>query len=276
MAAARSGLAAQEVIAQRVPSWVWQVTLPQDRLVLIYGSPGGMGLFGTLSESALIIRTRAQAAAYTRLDPAHPAIPGLDFVTPVAQPWPMGDGSWTSRAPDGLIQRYLNLALGNHMLFFFDMQVGLSTVGKELDHVAPYLVDPEVGLALDPEFDMRAGGTPGRQFGTMSAAEINLAIDRLASVVDTFDLPPKVLIVHQFLDSMLPDRGAIRLRPEVSLIVCVDGFGPPGPKVDDYHHFNVPTVQYPGFKLFYNQDRPLMSEGQVLGLNPSPVLVMYQ
>jgi hypothetical protein len=276
LAAQRSTLAQHDGRSQRVASWAWQLSLPSNRLVLIYGTPGGMGLLGTLSDSALIARARQQAAAYQRLDPTHPAVAGLDLVTPVAQPVPMGDRTWTARASDAVIQRYVELAEANHLLFFFDMQVGLSTVGRELDHLAAYLVDPDVELALDPEFDMRAGGTPGRRYGQMSAAEINLAIDRLADLVDSLDLPPKVLIVHQFLDSMLPDRGNIHLRPEVSVIICVDGFGPPGSKIDDYQRFNNPTVQYPGVKLFYRQDRPLMSEAQVLGLHPAPVMVMYQ
>jgi hypothetical protein len=276
MDARRSQLAQHDVRSQRVASWAWQMSLPSNRLVLIYGSPGGMGLLGTLSDSALIARVRAQAATYQRLDPSHPVVPGLDLVTPVAQPVPMGDRSWTARASDAVIQRYLALAQANHFLFFFDMQVGLSTVGRELDRLMPYLVDPGVELALDPEFDMRAGGTPGRRYGQMSAGEINLAIDRLADLVDSLDLPPKVLIVHQFLDSMLPDRSNIHVRPEVSVILCVDGFGPPGSKIDDYKRFNNPTLQYPGFKLFYRQDRPLMSEAQVLGLHPAPVMVMYQ
>jgi hypothetical protein len=263
-------------VASRYSNWVWQVVPAKNRLVLLYGSPVGLGLIGALDDNQLISRVRAQAATYQQLDPAHPAIPGLDFVTPVAQPFPMGDGSWTSRVSDALIQRYLSLAVANHFLFFFDMQLGLSTVTRELDQLAPYLRDPEVGLALDPEFDMHAGGTPGRQFGQMSANEINQAIDRLASVVDTFDLPPKYLIVHQFLDSMLPDRSSIKLRPEVSVILCVDGFGPPGSKIDDYERFDNPPIQLPGFKLFYQQDHPLMSEAQVIALQPPPLLVMYQ
>ena len=34
--------------------------------------------------------------------------------------------------------------------------------------------------------------------------------------------------------------------------------------------------QYPGMKLFYKLDKPLMSPSDVLALNPSPLMVMYQ
>jgi len=56
-----------------------------------------------------------------------------------------------------------------------------------------------------------------------------------------------------------------------------DGFGPPGSKIDDYRIFdNRQLIQYPGFKLFYGLDKPLMSPADVLNLNPAPLMVMYQ
>jgi hypothetical protein len=35
-------------------------------------------------------------------------------------------------------------------------------------------------------------------------------------------------------------------------------------------------VQFTGFKLFYQQDVPLMSPKDVLALRPAPLVVMYQ
>jgi hypothetical protein len=61
------------------------------------------------------------------------------------------------------------------------------------------------------------------------------------------------------------------------VVTCVDGFGSPGEKIDDYRIFdNRQLIQYSGFKLFYNLDKPLMSPGDVLGLQPAPLMVMYQ
>lgn len=266
-----------EAAARARAPWAWDFSLPKDRLVLLYGSSMGLGLISSMSDGQLVRFVRDQTAAYQRADPSHPAVPGFDFVTPVAQPWPMRDGTWTARVPDAQIRHYLSLAEANQMMFFFDLQIGHSTVAREMDGIAPYLSEPGVGVALDPEFDMLSvGGAPGSRFGSMSADEINLAIDRLATLVDRYHLPPKVLIVHQFLDSMLPDRGRIHLRPEVAVVLCTDGFGPPGSKIDDYARYDNPAPQFPGFKLFYRQDHPLMSEAAVVGLRPSPVMVMYQ
>ena len=259
--------------------WMWQSGLPNHRLVVYYGNhySEAMGPLGQYSDDELVAQLKAQAQAYADLDPTHPVVPAFDFVTPVVQPVPMKDGSWVYRMPDASIQHYLTLANSNHMLFFFDMQIGHSTIQKEVNILWPYLQEPGVDLSLDPEFDMPPGTTPDVNFGRMTAAEINWVIDRLSNLVLTQHLPPKTLIIHQFIPEMLPDWQNIKLRPGVEVVTCVDGFGPPGTKIDDYRQFDkLQLIQYPGMKLFYKLDKPLMSPEQVLGLDPSPLMVMYQ
>jgi hypothetical protein len=271
--------AAASALEDRLESgWIRQISLPQNRLVLYYGNPfsAALGPLGAYSDPELVRRLRDQAAAYQRLDPAHPVVMGFDYVTPVAQPWPMSDGSWVSRMPNSSIQHYLDLARANHFLFFFDMELGHSPINVELDRLARFLDEPEVGIALDPEFDMPKGAIPGRTFGRMSAAEINRALSRLSNLVVSRDLPPKFVIIHQFLDSMLPDREAIKSYPGVTVIICIDGVGPAGSKIADYRRFITPSKWLGGFKLFYRSDHPLMSEAAVLALRPAPVMVMYQ
>jgi len=76
---------------------------------------------------------------------------------------------------------------------------------------------------------------------------------------------------------MLPDWQKIKVQPGVQVVTCVDGFGTPGQKIDDYVQFDrEQLIQYPGMKLFYKLDKPLMSPTDVLALNPSPLMVMYQ
>lgn len=259
--------------------WTWRTSPPYHHLVLFYGNPlsAVMGPIGQYSDDDLITKLREQANVYAQLDPSHPIVPGLDYVTPVVQSDPMGDGSWVYRMPMESIDHYVNLANDNHMLFFFDMQIGHSTVQKEVGLIWPYLQRPGVDLTLDPEFDMPPGAIPDRVFGRMTAAEINWVIDALSNLVETQHLPPKILIIHQFLEEMLPDWQNIKVRPGVEIITCVDGFGPPGTKIDDYRMFDKDQlIQYPGMKLFYALDKPLMSPGDVLALDPSPLMVMYQ
>lgn len=260
-------------------SWTWQTSLPTHRLVIFYGNPlsSVMGPIGQYSDSDLIAHLQAQAQAYADLDPTHPVVPALDYVSPIAQPVPMADGSYTYRMPDSSIQHYVTLANENHALFFFDMQVGHSTVEKEVTNVMPYLEQPGVDLSLDPEFDMAPGDIPSVEFGRMYASDINWAIDQLSNLVTTQHLPPKILIIHQFRESMLPDWQNIKLKPGVEVVTCVDGFGSPDAKIGDYEIFDQQQlIEYPGFKLFYNLDTPVMTPQQVLALNPPPLMVMYQ
>lgn len=272
----------QQAILQRMYDsygWMWNVSLPANRLIVYYGNPfsAAMGPIGAYSDADLLARLRQQAQVYAQLDPTHPVIPALDYVTPVAQGSPMADGTWRARMPDDSIEHYRNLANTNHMLFFMDMQVARSSVQSEVNAVWPFLEQPGVDLALDPEFDLTRGGIPDVNLGHMTAAEINWVIDKLSKLVQTQNLPPKILIIHQFRIEMLPDWQNIHIKPGVEIVTCVDGFGTPGEKIDDYRIFdNRQLIQYSGFKLFYNLDKPLMSPGDVLNLNPASLMVMYQ
>ena len=259
--------------------WAWLASLPNSRIVAFYGNPlsSVMGPIGQYGDGDLIAKLHEQAQVYADLDPSHPVVPALDYVTPIAQPVAMGDGSWIYRMPTSSIEHYINLANDNHALFFFDMQIGHSTIQKEVNLIWPYLSRPGVSLTLDPEFDMPPGGVPSQTFGRMTAAEINWAIDQLSALVQQQQLPPKTLIIHQFLAQMLPDWQKIHRRPGVNIVTCVDGFGTPGEKIDDYRMFDKQQlIQYPGMKLFYKLDKPVMTPKSVLALDPSPLMVMYQ
>jgi len=70
-----------------------------------------------------------------------------------------------------------------------------------------------------------------------------------------------------------------RPKQEIRYVVVsrVDGFGTPEAKIGDYRIFDKQQlIQYPGFKLFYRWDQPLMSPSGVLKLDPPPLMVMYQ
>jgi hypothetical protein len=197
-----------------------------------------MGPLGAYSDDELLARLRQQAQVYADLDPGHPVIPAFDYVTPVAQASPTADGTWRARMPDDSIEHYRDLANSNHMLFFMDMQIAHSTIQREVNHVWSFLEQPGVDLALDPA---------------------------------------KILIIHQFRESMLPDWQNIRVQPGVEVVTVCDGFGATQAKIADYRIFDGrQLLQYPGFKLFYRLDTPLMSPSEVLTISPPPLLVMYQ
>ena len=97
-----------------------------------------------------------------------------------------------------------------------------------------------------------------------------------------YNLPPKVFTVHRFTQNgVSPTPADITLRPEVQMVMHMDGWGAPWLKRDSYKAYIVSEpVQYTGFKLFYHNDTkkgdPLMAPQDVLKLNPKPLYIQYQ
>lgn len=256
--------------------------LPGHRIVAYYGNPWapGMGVLGQSTPAAMISRLDNQAAAYQRLDPATPVIPALELVADVAQAAPGPRGLYRQRMPYGVISQELALARRSHALLILDLQVGRSTVSAEVPYFLPFLAQPDVELALDPEFDMPIGEVPGLWIGTMPASQINWASRYLSMLVARYQLPPKMLIVHEFASAMVPGWRQIHLQSGVQFVMDTDGFGLPAKKVGNYRAFitdqPIAPARYGGIKLFYQADTPVLSPREVLALSPPPSLIIYQ
>jgi hypothetical protein len=252
---------------------------PGCRVVAYYGNPLSkrMGILGELPPDTMLERLARQAAAYARADSAHPVLPTLELIATVAQAGPGRDGMYRLRMSDTLIAKVIGWAARRNYLVLLDIQVGRSSVPREIAPLVKYLQLPNVHLALDPEFAMRPGKVPGRVIGTLDAADVNAAVDTLARLVSTYQLPPKMLVVHRFTRPMLTNHEAIRLDPRVQVVIDMDGFGPPHLKHDSYRRYvHERPVQFAGFKLFYKNDKPILTPEQVLKLTPVPLFIMYQ
>ena len=254
--------------------------LPERRIVAYYGNPltGLMGVLGEQPLTETVQRLRRQAQAYADADPLRPVQPAFQVITPVAQDKPGLDGLFRLRMSPDVLDDVTEVAEREHVLLILDVQIGQSTVADELRPLLPYLRRPYVHLALDPEFAMADGrGKPGEVIGTLDATDVNLAVRVLTDVVAAEGLPPKVLIVHRFLQGMLTNYNAVQPSPSVQVVVDMDGFGAPHVKLDKYQTFvREQAIQYGGVKLFYKHDAPLWSPAEVLGLEPPPDVVIYQ
>lgn len=253
--------------------------LPTHRIVAFYGNPYSkrMGVLGELPPDSMMAQLRATAAEWAEADSSLQVQPALHLIVTVAQGKPGRDGMHRLRMPNELIDRVAGWAESNNWLLFLDVQVGHSTVDRELPRLLPYLARPYVHLALDPEFSMKDGTSPGRRIGTMDAEDVNYASRTLAGLVDSLKLPPKVLIVHRFTQRMLTNYRDITLDARVQLVIDMDGFGGRPLKRSVYRDFIVKEpVQFTGFKLFYKNDRPMMTPDEVLSLSPQPVYIQYQ
>jgi len=147
--------AAPNAATRAVPTQAAGSILAARRLVTYYGNPwaGQMGILGELSESGLVQALQNRAAQYQAAG-NKPVQPAIHMVVTTAQASPGGDGLYRFRMPASVIGEYAQLAAANSMLFIADVQVGLSTVEDEIAAIQPFLEQPHVHLALDPEFDM--------------------------------------------------------------------------------------------------------------------------
>jgi hypothetical protein len=254
--------------------------LTEHRLVSYYGHPlsGAMGVLGQLEPEAMVERLKEQAEAYTRIDPERPAIPTIELIASVAQPTPGPDALYLNRTPPAIIERYAGLAEENGFLLLLDVQIGYSTIADEIEVLMPFLERDYVHLAIDPEYDMAPGEIPGQQFGSSSGEELMGAARTLSDLVEREDLPPKVLVIHQFRYDMITNKRVIEPVPNVETVIHADGFGTPRQKIKKYNLLvRDQPVQYGGFKLFYYQDTNLLSPEEVLdALEPNPAVVSYQ
>jgi hypothetical protein len=254
--------------------------IPEHRIVAFYGNPLSkrMGILGQIDPDSMLQKLEATATEWARADPDRKVIPALHLIAVVAQGYPGPARKYRLQMPDSVIERVAGWAEQRGWILFLDIQPGLSTVEAEIPHLVKYLQRPYVHLSLDPEFAMKDGKKPGTDWmGRMDASEVNHAIDVLAKIVEENKLPPKVLVVHRFTRNMLTNASKIRLDPRVQVVIDMDGYGPPGAKMGAYRWFVVRhPVQYTGWKLFYKNDKPLMTPQQVLELYPKPMYIQYQ
>lgn len=257
--------------------------LPERRIVAYYGNPLSkrMGVLGEYEPAEMLRRFERQLDEWRRADPVTPLQPALHLIAVVAQGDAGPSGKYRAIMRDSLIEMVYGWAKSRNAILILDIQTGSSNIRDLLPRFDHFLMRPDVHLAIDPEFMMKTGHRPGAKIGTMDAADINYAAGHLAGLVKTHGLPPKVLVIHRFTRGMVTNYRAIDLRPEVQVVMHMDGWGAPWLKRDSYKDYIVSEpVQFTGFKLFYHNDTkkgdPLMTPADLLKLRPVPLYVQYQ
>lgn len=250
------------------------------QVIAFYGYPSipGLGVLGHGGPDAITAQLRQQADAYDASNGPRSVAIAYHIIAALAQGHATADGTFLERIPHEVIDAYLEAAERHDALVILDIQMGTSTVDAELGAIAPYLRNPRVHVALDPEWHMPDGVTPGTMIGSMDAAEINRAQEILQAVVDETGLPNKILIVHQFTRGMITNKGAIASYPGVDLVIDQDGFGYAAAKIGNYDVFvRQDGAEHGGMKIFYTEDvAPLITPPQANGLVPQPDVVIYQ
>jgi len=257
--------------------------LPINRIIAFYGNlySTRMGILGELPRAQMLQKLKEEVAIWQALDSSTTVIPALHYIAVTAQGAPGKNGKYRLRMPFHQIDSVLSMAKEINALVFIDVQVGLSTLQEEIPQFEQYLKMPNVHLGIDPEFSMKGGEAPGKVIGSYDAADINYTANYLAELVKANNIPPKILVIHRFTQRMVTNYKQIKTRPEVQLVMDMDGWGYPGKKMTTYKEFIYKEpVQFTGFKLFYKNDlrdnSRMMTPQEVLKLKPQPIYIQYQ
>jgi hypothetical protein len=251
--------------------------LPGKRVVAFYGAPQDreLGVLGIGSPRLAARKLERQARPYAR--PGRPVLPAFELIAAIVTGEAGDGGDHSIRQEPATIRRYLRTARAHKMLMLLDIQPGYAPFLQEAQALEHFLKEPDVSLALDPEWSMDPPQLPGQEIGSTDAATINEVSRYLSAIVRRYDLPQKLLVVHRFTSDMIQAEHDLERRPGVALVVNVDGFGDQPNKISKYHEFTQDLRRrFNGFKLFYEEDVNLMKPKQVLRLNPQPDLVVYE
>jgi hypothetical protein len=251
--------------------------LPDRRVVAFYGAPQDreLGVLGIGSPRRAAQKLERQARPYARR--GRPVLPAFELIAAIVTSEAGDGGDHSMRQEPATIRRYLRAARAHDVLLLLDIQPGYAPFLQEAQALEQFLREPDVSLALDPEWSMDPPQLPGQEIGSTDAATVNEVSRYLSGIVRRYDLPQKLLVVHRFTGDMIEAEHDLERRPGVALVVNVDGFGDQPNKISKYNEFTEDLRRrFNGFKLFYEEDVNLMKPKQVLGLRPQPDLIVYE
>jgi hypothetical protein len=243
---------------------------------------------GEYPPNEMLRMLQGECKKWAAADPMIPVLPALHYIAVTAQGSAGKDGKYRARMPFKQIDSILHMAARINAIVFLDVQVGFSDVQTEVPLLEKYLSMPNVHLGIDAEFAMKPGMRVGQNVGTFDASDVNWCTEYLTKLVKAHNLPPKVFIVHRWTQKMITNYKQIRTRPDVQIVMDMDGWGPQQLKMDTYRNYEwAQPVQFTGFKLFYKNDvktlakvkfaaTSMLTPKQVIALKPSPIYIQYQ
>jgi hypothetical protein len=257
-----------------------RVLFPDYRLIGFCGTPGAPAL-GQL-DGNLPVKAKRMRAFADKFPTDRKPLLVFELIVVVVQSYAGADGKYRRRIDTSIIDQFLKATRESQGLLLLNIQPGQSDFMTEVQRFEPYLKEPDVGVALDPEWEVKAKQKPGVFYGQTTGAEINDVANYLAGIVKEGNLPEKALIFHQLNRYVVKDESTIAAPPGVVIIKSVDGLGPKHAKIvtyDDLMKVMAPGV-HPGFKLFLEEDKRIgghvMGPLEVMALKPQPEYVMVE
>lgn len=270
-------------MAQRAPELPGGgVTMfPHRRLVALYGHPGVpvLGLLGEQGIEASIERVNGYVERYQPLVD-ETVIPSWEIIASVATGSAGEDGNYSKVWPPETFQAWVDAAKEAGVYVVLDLQPGRSDFLTQAKAYEELLIEPHVGLALDPEWRLGPNERHLVRIGHVEAEEINQVSEWLAELVREHNLPQKILTLHQFRLSMIRDRDQVRTdHPELAIVLHADGQGGQGDKQATWRVLkeDLPEGMWLGWKNFYDEDSPMLTPEQTIAqVDPTPWFISYQ
>ncbi|SEF38432.1 hypothetical protein SAMN05421837_12163 [Amycolatopsis pretoriensis] len=214
--------------------------------------------------------------------PGHRIVPVVELIATTAHRSPGADGMYRSRCSDDTVRDYLDAARRIGGVLLLNIQPGRADFLPEVQAYEHWLTEPDVGVALDPEWAVDPGMVPGEEFGSTTGAELDGVATYLSTLVGAHRLPDKIMAYHQVSASVVRDERSLSPHVGVSAIKVVDGIGPASAKKATWRKLTsgMPDRARTGFKLFFDEDTRdgsvLMSPADVLALDPAPSYIVYE
>ena len=124
------------------------------------------------------------------------------------------------------LQPWVSQAAAAGMYVVLDLQPGRASLLAQAQVYQSLLRLPNVGLAIDAEWKLQPGQQPLRQIGHVDIGEVNSVVHWLAALTARYQLPQKLLVLHQFQLSMINgERDLDTSEDDLAIVVHMDGQG---------------------------------------------------
>ena len=202
---------------------------PRYRLVGYAGVTGAptLGRLGTGPLNSRVAEIERLAQPYAA---GRQILPVVEVIATVVQGSPGRGGKYRVRLSDAQIAAYHKAARKHRAILLLNLQPGRSEFITEAKAFQKWLKEPDVGVALDPEWAMDRGQRPGGVFGHTTGAELDGVARYLSGLVKQYNLPEKVMVYHQVARSVVRKESGLKPHAGVVMIKSVDGLGHPGPE----------------------------------------------
>ena len=251
-----------------------QMPEKNELIVAYYGRPGvkSLGVLGQHSIETLKPIIKKKAREYAKVTGRH-VKPGFDIIYGLAAAAPGPRKDYIIHLNSKKLVPYINAAKNEGFVVFIDTQLGKHTPQDAIHHVLKYLKYPNVHIAIDPEFEVsNLSVRPGKKIGHITGEWIN----QVQAIMDKYMREhgiseKKMLVIHMFRHSMVTNKTHVKHYKNIDLIMNLDGHGSPKLKIDIYNAIYRKAAADKvagGFKLFFNEDHPMMTPKQVMGITP--------